>query len=294
MLSDRGSRNFLYGSLQLYGSVETSLLTTAQHILDHTSSGGKRKSTVKKVQAKEFAAIAKKEIQFYRDRNPQLSSRVELRDDVVGIMVSQGNLLLNSHLKVAENRVEALLAHEIGTHVLTYFNGQVQPFQQLYTGLPDYEELQEGIAVLAEYLTNGLTQPRLRMLAARVIAANMIIDGAEFTEVFRVLDDQYGFTQKTAFNVTLRIFRGGGFLKDMVYLRGLIGVLEYLGNGGPFESLLLGKFGASHLHIIRELQWRKVIKPPTLTPKYLELPEVQTKLESIRQGLTLMDLIKKV
>lgn len=294
MLSDRGNRNFLYGSLQLYGIVETSLLNAAQYILDNVSAGGKKNTSVKKVRATEFAAIAKKEIQFYRDKNPQLSSRVEMRDDVVGIMVSQGNLLLNNHLKVAENRVDALLAHEIGTHVLTYFNGQAQPFQQLYTGLPDYEELQEGIAVLAEYLTGGLTEPRLRMLAARVVAADMIIDGAEFTEVFRVLDDQYGFTQKTAFNVTLRIFRGGGFLKDMVYLRGLMGVLEYLGNGGPFESLLLGKFGASHLHIIRELQWRKVITPPALIPRYLELPEVQKKLESVRQGLSLMDLIKRI
>ena len=207
--------------------------------------------------------------------------------------MSHGNLLLNSRQKVAENRVEALLAHEIGTHVLTYFNGQAQPFRQLYAGLPDYEELQEGVAVLAEYLTGGLTGLRLRMLAARVLAANMITEGAGFSEVFRELHDIYGFSQKIAYNITLRIFRGGGLLKDMVYLRGLIRLLEYLGNGGAFEPLLLGKFGADHLHIIRELQWRKVLVAPPLTPRYLENPEATERLAAVHQGVTLQDLVKR-
>jgi uncharacterized protein (TIGR02421 family) len=294
MLSDRGSRRFLYGSLQLYGRVDEQLLENARHILERVPARGRGKSAVRQLDAVEFAARAEAEIRYYRERDPRVWSRVEIRDDVVGMLVSHGNLLLNSRQKVAENRVEALLAHEIGTHVLTYFNGQAQPFQQLYAGLPGYEELQEGLAVLAEYLTGGLTGPRLRMLAARVLAASMITEGAGFTEVFRELDDGYGFSKKTAFNITLRIFRGGGLLKDMVYLRGLMRLLEYLGGGGAFEPLLLGKFGADHLPIIRELQWRKVLSAPSLKPRYLDNPEVTEKLETIRQGITLQDLVKRI
>jgi uncharacterized protein (TIGR02421 family) len=294
MLSDRGSRRFLYGSLQLYGRVDEKLLETAKHILERVPVRSWGKSAVRQLDAVEFAARAEAEIRYYRERDPRVWSRVEIRDDVVGVLVSHGNLLLNSRQKVAENRVESLLAHEIGTHVLTYFNGQAQPFRQLYAGLPDYEELQEGLAVLAEYLTGGLTGPRLRMLAARVLAANMITEGAGFTEVFRELDDSYGFSQKTAFNITLRIFRGGGLLKDMVYLRGLMRLLEYLGGGGAFEPLLLGKFGANHLPIIRELQWRKVLSAPSLKPRYLDNPEVTEKLETIRRGITLQDLVKRI
>jgi uncharacterized protein (TIGR02421 family) len=294
MLSDRGSRRFLYGSLQLYGRVDERLLGTAKYILERVPVRRRGKSVVRQLNAVEFAARVEKEIRYYRERDPRVWSRVEIRDDVVGVLVSNGNLLLNRHQKVAENRVEALLAHEIGTHVLTYFNGQAQPFRQLYAGLPDYEELQEGLAVLAEYLTGGLTGPRLRMLAARVLAANMITEGAGFTEVFRELDDSYGFTQKTAFNITLRIFRGGGLLKDMVYLRGLMHLLEYLGGGGAFEPLLLGKFGADHLHIIRELQWRKVLSTPPLKPRYLDNPKATEKLETVRRGITLQDLVKGI
>jgi len=294
MLSDRGGRRFLYGSLQLYGHVDEQLLETARHILEHVPVRSRGKSAVRQLDAVEFAARAEAEIRYYRERDPRVWSRVEIRDDVVGMLVSHGNLLLNSRQKVAENRVEALLAHEIGTHVLTYFNGQAQPFRQLYAGLPGYEELQEGLAVLAEYLTGGLTGPRLRMLAARVLAASMITEGAGFTEVFRKLDDGYGFSQKTAFNITLRIFRGGGLLKDMVYLRGLMRLLEYLGGGGAFEPLLLGKFGADHLPIIRELQWRKVLSAPSLKPRYLDNPDATEKLETIRQGITLQDLVKRI
>ena len=96
---------------------------------------------------------------------------MEIRDDVVGVMVSHGNLLINSRQKWRKSRVEALLAHEIGTHVAHLFQWSCATVSAAHTGLPDYEELQEGLAVLAEYLVGGLTVPRLRMLAGRVLAA---------------------------------------------------------------------------------------------------------------------------
>ena len=80
-------------------------------------------------------------------------------------MVSNGNLLIGRKAKIPASRVDALVQHEVGTHLLTYFNGRAQPFQMLYTGLAGYEEMQEGIAVLSEYLVDGLSVPRLRLLA---------------------------------------------------------------------------------------------------------------------------------
>ena len=38
-------------------------------------------------------------------------------------MVSSGELLIGARYQVFEARVAPLLAHEIGTHVLTYANG---------------------------------------------------------------------------------------------------------------------------------------------------------------------------
>ena len=115
--------------------------------------------------------------------------------------------------------------------------------------------------MLAEYLVGGLSRPRLRLLAGRVLAAQTLIDGASFVETFRELNKRYGFKQRTAFTMTVRIYRGGGLTKDAVYLRGLADVLKYIGEGGNLEPLFVGKIAANHLPIIQELQYRQILHP---------------------------------
>lgn len=293
MLADRGSHQFLYGSLQLYGGVNGSLLELAQKLVGKISARSREKTKGPGLNAGDFAREAEVELAYYRQIYPGLTSTVQIRDDTVGLMVSRGNLLIGRDTRIARSRVQALLQHEIGTHVLTYFNGHAQPFKQLYTGLAGYEELQEGLAVLAEYLVGGLSRPRLRLLAGRVIAAHCLIDGASFVDTFRVLHQQHGFKPQTAFTVTARIFRGGGLTKDAVYLRGLVGVLNYLHTGGELVPLFVGKIAANHLPIIQELQSRQVLRPIPLTPRYLSDPRITQYLARLRQGLSVINLIER-
>ena len=89
-----------------------------------------------------------------------------------GVMVSNGDLLVAPTARVSAARAEALLHHEVGTHVVTFVNGSHQPLRILASGLAGHEETQEGLAVLAEYLVGGLTAGRLRQLAARVVAVH--------------------------------------------------------------------------------------------------------------------------
>ena len=99
-------------------------------------------------------------------------------------MVSFGRLLIPETAAIRVERVEPLLHHEVGTHVVTYQNGARQPLTLLTIGLPGYDETQEGLAVLAEYLTGGLDPRRLRVFAARVVAVGKMLDGAGFLEIF--------------------------------------------------------------------------------------------------------------
>lgn len=293
MLSDRGSRHFLYGSLQLFGGVNSSLLKLAGEIVGKISPHSREKSTGPGLNAIEFAREANTELACYRQIYPDLTATVQIREDTVGLMVSNGNLLIGRDTRIARSRVEALLQHEVGTHVLTYFNGRAQPFQQLYTGLAGYEELQEGLAVLAEYLVGGLSRPRLRLLAGRVIAVHCLIDGASFIDTFRVLQQEHGFKPQTAFTITARVFRGGGLTKDAVYLRGLVGVLEYLHSGGELAPLFVGKIAANHLPIIKELQSRQVFRPIPLMPRYLNHPHAARALAHLKQGVSVINLIER-
>ncbi len=293
MLNDLGTRRFLYGSLQLYGRPNGPLLRLARKILDNVPSRSRDDSGKGHLDAKAFAARAEEEIKYYRGQLPELWSKAEVRDDVTGLLVSRGNLLIGSQSKIPVPRVAPLLQHEVGTHVVTYFNGRAQPFRQLFVGLPQYEELQESLAVLAEYLAGGLSRPRLRLLAARVVAADRMASGASFVDVFRELDRSYDFEQRTAFIITMRIFRGGGFTKDIVYLRGLVKLVDYLKGGGNLEPLYIGKIGSGHVSIIEELQWRKVLSPMPLRPRYLDDPGFQEKLAKLRRMDSVLDLIKR-
>lgn len=293
MIEDRNTERFMYGSLQLFGGVSNTLAEVAENILSALPPHSRTVGRNGYLDAAAIADRAKQEIDHYKMIYPSLSAGVQIRSDIVGVMVSRGNLLINGNVKIPHSRTEALLQHEIGTHILTYYNGLAQPFRQLYCGLAGYEELQEGIGVLAEYLSGGLSHSRLRLLAGRVIAVKCLTDGASFLETFRTLHRNYGFAQQAAFTVAARVYRGGGLTKDAVYLRGLLRLLDYLAQGGEIESLLVGKIATDHVPVIRELQWRKVLHRAPLRPRYLDFPEAASRLKQLRNGCSVINLIER-
>ncbi|MBU1650609.1 DUF1704 domain-containing protein, partial [bacterium] len=155
MLGDLETRKFIYGSLQVFGGNDTSVVEMAREILKAIPPRGTDEAAKNSLNAEEFGEKARSEIDYYRQFHPTISSKVYVKPEIVGLMVSHGNLLIGRQTRIPANRVEALLQHEIGTHVVTYLNGGEQPLQLMQSGLPGYEALQEGLAVLAEYLVGG-------------------------------------------------------------------------------------------------------------------------------------------
>lgn len=293
LLNDLGERTFLYGSLQLHGEVSPSLLRTARQILSRTPPRSRSDSRGGFLTAARFAARARTEIAWYQRHTDNFPAKARVADDIyAGLLVSRGRLLIGKDARISVHRAEALLQHEVGVHLLTYFNGQAQPLKMLSSGLPGYDELQEGLAVLSEYLVGGLSTSRLRVLAARVLAAHALIDGATFVDVFRLLDDSHGFTQRVAYTITTRVFRGGGLVKDAVYLRGLVGVLNYLSKGGDLNKLFIGKIAAAHVNMMDELLHRRILKPTPVLPRFLALPDSQRRLLEAQEGMEVLDLLR--
>ena len=291
MLANRNTPDFLYSSLQLFGGVDEQLLKVAEGILAAIPEPA-RQQDVSLIPVDEFAALAEREIAFLKSQYPALDSGVDIRKDIVGLIVSKGRLNIGTDAKIPRHRAEALIQHEVGTHILTYFNGKAQPLQQLYVGVPGYEELQEGLAVLSEYLVGGLDQDRLRILAARVVAVHHLTKGCSFADNFCRLKDAYKFDDETAFNVTMRVHRGGGLTKDAVYLRGLVHLLHYLKNGHELEPLLIGKIRQEYIPIVQELIYRQVLRPVPIRPRYLTDPAVKPKLEKLKAGISVFNLLE--
>src|SRR5690606_2980146 len=158
-----------YRSVRRYRGLKKSLVQEAETILKEIS---KEDAQTKETQinAKEFALMAEDEFNYFKKQSANFTSKIHIRDDVNILMVSRGELYLPSDTEMSKTDAKALIQHEIGTHVLTYCNGKQQPLYQLSTGLSDYDPVQEGIAMLSEYLIGALTANRLRIIAGRVIA----------------------------------------------------------------------------------------------------------------------------
>ncbi|HET6758496.1 MAG TPA: tyrosine/phenylalanine carboxypeptidase domain-containing protein, partial [Propionibacteriaceae bacterium] len=196
-LEDRDTSRFVYGSLQLYGGIAQPLASAAEELLGTIPA---QAPSTRSVTAGVFAEAARAEFDRYRAVYQDFPAHIEVRDDISELMVSFGRLFIPETAAIRADRVEPLLHHEIGTHVVTYQNGARQPLTLLTIGLPGYDETQEGLAVLAEYLTGGLDPRRLRVLAARVLAIGKMLDGAGFLEIFEFLRAEHRIPTRTAWS----------------------------------------------------------------------------------------------
>lgn len=289
MMIDREKPEFMHSSLQVFGPIDDKLLDIAKAILVAIEPPLEDEKE-EKISAKEFAVMAENELKWLKLQDPRVSTAVRVRDDIHGILVSRGTLNINKNFTVSKERAFSLLQHEIGTHVVTYFNGKAQPLKLFYIGVPGYEELQEGLAVFSEYLTGGLTLGRMRTLAARVLIVDQLISGSSFIDSFFLLVDKYGFSEKAAYLLTTRVYRGGGLTKDGVYLKGLLNIIEYIKKGKSLEALLIGKIRQDYLPVVQELIHRQILVKPTLKPRYLE-ERYSEKLNLIRAGGNVFNMI---
>jgi uncharacterized protein (TIGR02421 family) len=290
MLNERGISNFFYNSVRLYGTVKSDLEKAALSILKEVPEAGETEMD-KQVSATDFAALARKEFEYFKKQDPDFKSQVHIKDNINTLMVSQGELYIPSDYTMNPEEANALLQHEVGTHVLTYHNGMQQPLELMAVGFANYDTLQEGLAVMSEFLVGGLTANRMRTLAGRVVAGAALFKGKKFKSIFKLLHKKHGFSPDRAFNIVSRIMQGGGFLKDIIYLKGLVSLRKHLMEGGNLEPLLMGKFSLEHYNVVRELYERHILRKSKIRPRYLDYESTQKKLDSIRGGLPIAQMI---
>ena len=288
MLEARGSEDFVALSIELYGTVSRSLLQTARTILAEVDPGAGEEGPW--LDAEAVVKAVQAELDRYRAFAPDIESHVEIRDGSTGVMVSNGDVLVAPTCRVAVDRLEALLHHEVGTHVVTHVNGAHQPLHVLASGLAGHDETQEGLAVLAEHLVGGLTPGRLRQLAGRVVAVHELVEGAPFEDVHALLVD-HGIPQHQAFAITVRVFRSGGLTKDAVYLRGLVELLEHVVAERDIDVLWLGKMPLTAVPLVRDLHDRGALQDPLLRPRYLDDPLAQERLAGLPDVHSLPELL---
>ncbi|MCU0398195.1 MAG: flavohemoglobin expression-modulating QEGLA motif protein [Cyclobacteriaceae bacterium] len=184
------------------------------------------------ISATEFAGWLKSEVDEFFDKDT-----VEV---IIDQNMSSKALAGATRIRVRGSAVfspldkDQLLYHEAYVHTATQLNGKKQiNLQTLGLGAPRTTRTQEGIAVMAELITNAMDINRLRRVALRVIAVKMALDGADFIDLFKFFMDN-GQSEIESVRSAQRIFRGGAvknkvvFTKDAVYLQGLFEVHTFL------------------------------------------------------------------
>lgn len=199
-------------------------------------------------------------------------------------VASTSRIKVRRGAKFTDKDAAQLLNHEAFIHVATGLNGRAQiDLPILAIGHPGTTRTQEGLAVYSEYVSGTLDLDRLRRLADRVVAVQMVCDGADFIELYRwFLERSPGPEQ--AFESTRRIFRGspltGGspFTKDCVYLSGFLAVSTFIraaftaGRSDTLGLLFAGKLDLWSIPALAELRAQGLCLPARFVPPWASDP----------------------
>ncbi|MBK5253889.1 MAG: flavohemoglobin expression-modulating QEGLA motif protein [Peptostreptococcaceae bacterium] len=269
MLASRGTDEFLYNSLKLYGKPDRVDVMNANYIIQ---SYGKDNEGDKNLVKEDIYNMFSEELKSWN-----MGGKIVFHKNMAArIMVNSAKktLVINDKAEFNKNDIKLLSQHELGIHMLTTMNASNQPLKFLSLGTPNNVETQEGVAVLAEFLTGTMHINRLKDLAYRVIAVNKVIKGDSFREIFEYFMEEHDFDRDKAFNLTARVLRGGGFTKDYLYLKGFIKIYNYFISGKSMQEFLIGKTSIEYIDLINELFSRGYIKKPKYTNEIFENGEI--------------------
>lgn len=235
-----GSQDFLYTSLRYFGEPTDKDLRNATFVLHLPVEEGEVNALWNAEKVSEY-------LQNFATQN-NYEHAVRLQSGMIAnALVSGTTIKVNQNVAIDELEVKALAHHELGVHLLTTLNARSQPLKLLSLGMPLNTLTQEGLAILCEYLSGCLSVKRLQKLALRVVAVNSMIKERSFKRTFSQLKDEYRVSDADAFTITTRVYRGGGFTKDYVYLQGFHKMLSAYESEKDFDLLLAGKTSLDYL-----------------------------------------------
>lgn len=163
--------------------------------------------------------------------------------------------MINKKARISENRLRALIAHEIETHIFRLENGREQPYNLLQHGTAGYLLTEEGLAIYNQRRLNLSLGEKHFSPALNTVA---IFRGmtTSFAELFHHLVEAYDLDKERAWNTCVRVKRGlqdtsmhGTFTKDLLYFVGYQRIRQLVRDKGidELKKLYIGKIGIEDL-----------------------------------------------
>jgi uncharacterized protein (TIGR02421 family) len=268
-----GSNDFIYDSFRYYGEPSEKDLRNAAFVLHLPTEKQDQETLLNATNIEQYLR------NFAQEQGYEHSVKLD-ENMIANALVSGTTVKINTQAKVNSIDMKALAHHELGVHLATTLNGQSQPLRVLSLGCPANTKTQEGLAILSEFMAGCLTVGRLRNLALRVMAVSSMIKEKSFKTTFLMLKEEFHASDDQAFTITARVYRGGGFTKDYVYLRGFHEMLNAYESSQNFNNLLCGKTAIEYLPVINKLVDKGYfIQPKFITPAFSN-PQITDKIQA--------------
>ena len=257
LLATIGTDDFVYNSLKYYGEPSQTDMANAKFLLHLKPEND--------VPESELLSCDEAIDYFKRQANEWgLKCRIEKSSKIVAkAMVNNAKslLLVNKEATFNKKEAHAFAYHELGIHMVTTLNAKKHPLKVFSLGLVGNTYTQEGLALYSEFCSGSLDINRLRIIALRVIAVKYMLRHNDFVKTYHALLNEFDMDKQSAFTLTTRVYRGGGFTKDHLYLKGFVDVLN-MAKQRNLDNLLVGKTGLIDFDITNELVERQMIAKP--------------------------------
>ncbi len=263
IIKNRGNRDIVRNNtITIYGVPGEQLVTYADGLLRQTTNVEAAK-TVPAENVKEALERALVSVGL-------IDWRVELSDKkLTTVYKAEKKITICRTREFGDKDPARLCVHEVGVHVLRAANGYEQPLKIFALGLPGYLPTEEGLTSYFEELTGNSDVETIRDYAARVIAVDSVIKGLDFRQTFDRLKN-YRLSDDQSWNITIRAHRAGGYIKDHVYLEGLLRVRDFAKQSGDFKTLYVGKVGIDDLPLVRTLLEERILKEAKYLPNFIK------------------------
>ena len=205
--------------------------------------------------------------------------KIKLSDGIISDASAGADYIkIKNGMMFSKRDLDVFEVHEGWVHLGTTFNGNHQPFAKwLAKGPPCSTITQEGLAVTMELLNFSLFPKRAKRLNSRLLACQMVEDGANLLELIEFFRER-GEVDFQAIRNAGRIFRGaslhGGspFTKDIAYLKGFVMIHNFIsasiknGNVEFIPFLFAGKSTLEDLPVLFEYHKEGVVSLPKYLP----------------------------
>ncbi|MBD3330293.1 DUF1704 domain-containing protein [Candidatus Peregrinibacteria bacterium] len=200
--------------------------------------------------------------------------KVKIKENMVANCVAGKNnrLFVREGAEFDRDRIEALIVHEIETHILTAENGKMQPYEIFKRGTANYLKTQEGLAMYN--VEKQRHEPFFKNYKAlgHVVAISTSLKGS-FSDAYKALRE-LGIPKEQAFRSALKSKRGyydtsqpGAFTKDFIYYKGYMEIKKYFDEGGDIKMLYIGKISIDDIEIIKKI---RELKEPFILPEWIK------------------------